>query len=353
MNVEPDAGIADHPVDHRAARQLGEPGAACRSEHDLGGVERAGRRDERLADVGADHLAIRATKLLDELALAIEAVGGATCKPVLRPHVNGEEVALRARRHPRCPAHEAVAVGGARQGDDDPLARLPGAVDAVALAVVEQRVVDAVGDPEQRELSQRAEVAGAEVVAESGVDPLGRIDVAVRHPAPDRLGRHVDELDLVGTPDDGVGDRLLLLDAGDLLDDVVDRLEVLDVEGRDDRDAGVEQRLDVLPALLVPRPRHVGVGELVDERDLGPARDDRVDVHLLERRAPVLDRRPRHDLEAVELGGGLRAAVGLDEADDDVGAALGPAATLSEHRERLPHPGSGAEVDAKRSSCHT
>ena len=159
----------------------------------------------------------------------------------------------------------------------------------MALAVVEQRVVDAVGDPEERQLAQRAEVAGAEVVAERRVDSLGRIDVAVRHPAADRLGGHVDELDLVGPPDDGVGDRLLLLDAGDLLDDVVDRLEVLDVQRRDHGDPGVEERLDVLPALLVARARDVRVGELVDERDLGPAGDDRVDVHLLERRAAVLD----------------------------------------------------------------
>ena len=200
-------------------------------------------------------------------------------------------------------------------------------------------LVDPVGNPEQRELPQRAEVAGAEVVAERGVDPLGRVDVAVRHPAADRLRRHVDELDLVGPADDRVGDRLLLLDAGDLLDDVVERLEMLDVERRDHVDAGVEQRLDVLPPLLVARPGNVGVRELVDQRDLGPAGEDRVDVHLLECRAAVVERPPRHDLEAADLRGRLRPAVGLDEADDDVGAALGASAALAEHRECLPTPG--------------
>ena len=99
-------------------------------------------------------------------------------------------------------------------------------------------------------------------------------------------------------------------------------------------------------------PGHVRVGELVDESDLGPAGDDRVDVHLLERRAAVLDACARHDLEAADLLGGLRAAVRLDEADDDVGAALGAPATLAEHRERLADAGSGPEVDAERSPCH-
>ena len=36
-------------------------------------------------------------------------------------------------------------------------------------------------------------------------------------------------------------------------------------------------------------PGHVGVGELVDEHQLRSAPQDGVDVHLLERRAPVLD----------------------------------------------------------------
>ena len=97
-------------------------------------------------------------------------------------------------------------------------------------------------------------------------------------------GRHVDQLDLVGGADHRVGDGLALDDAGDPLDDVVDRLEVLDVDGGDDVDAGVEQLLDVLPALLVPGARDVGVGQLVDQRDLGLPGEDGVDVHLLERR---------------------------------------------------------------------
>ena len=98
---------------------------------------------------------------------------------------------------------------------------------------------------------------------------------------------------------------------------------------------GVEQLLDVLPALLVPRAGHVRVRELVDERDLRAPREDRVDVHLLERRAAVLDALARDDLEVADLVGRLRAAVRLDEADDDVLAVLAPAPALVQHRERL------------------
>ena len=218
-----------------------------------------------------------------------------------------------------------------------------------ASLVVLQRVVDLVGHPQQRQLAEGAEVADPEVVAERGVDLLGGVDVAVGHPPAQRLGRHVDQLDLVGGADDLVGDRLPLLDAGDALDDVVERLEVLDVDGGDDVDAGVEQLLDVLPALLVARAGDVGVGQLVDEDDLRAAGQDGVEVHLLEARCPGSSTVRRGTTSrSPSWAAVLRPAVGLDVADHDVGAALGPPPALVEHGEGLAHARRGAEVDPQR-----
>ena len=259
-----------------------------------------------------------------------------------------DEVALRPLRHARGTPDEAVAVVGAGQRDQYPLARLPRALDPVVAAVLVEGLVDAVGHPEERELAQRAEVPGPEVVAERGVDPLGRVDVPVGHAPAERLGAHVDELDLVGAPGDLVGDRLALHDPGDPLHDVVEGLEMLDVQRRDDGDPGVEQLFDVLPALLVARARDVRVRELVDERDLGPAGEEGVDVHLLERCAAVLDDRTWDDLEVADLRECLRASVGLDDADDDVRASIPAAPALAEHRIGLADARRGAEVDAER-----
>ena len=213
------------------------------------------------------------------------------------------------------------------------------------LAVALQPLVDLVRQPQQRELAQRRQVADPEVVGERRIDLLGLVDVAVRHPAAQRLGRHVDQLDLVGGPDDRVGHRLPLRYAGDLLDDVVERLQVLDVHRGDDVDAGVEQLVDVLPALLVARAWHVGVRELVDEGDLGVPGQDRVEVHLLEGGAAVGQRRPRDDLQVTDLLEGVRPAVRLDVGDHHVGAALVATMTLVEQRKRLANAGRGAEVD--------
>ena len=150
----------------------------------------------------------------------------------------------------------------------------------------------------------------------------GGVDVAVGHAPAQCLGRLVDQLDLVGGAHDLVGDRLLLADAGDPLDDVVQRLEVLDVDRRDDVDPRVEEFLDVLPALLVAIARDVGVSQLVDEDHVGaPARTASTSISS-NAGAAVLDRPAGHHLEVAELLGGARAAVGLDEPDDHIGAAL-------------------------------
>ena len=63
------------------------------------------------------------------------------------------------------------------------------------------------------------------------------------------------------------------------------------------------------------------------------------EVHLLEARASVLDDLARDDLEVADLLGRVGPAVGLDEADDHVRAALVPAPPLVEHGPGLPDAG--------------
>jgi hypothetical protein len=167
----------------------------------------------------------------------------------------------------------------------------------------------------------------------------------VRHAAAQRLRGHVDQLDLLGGADHRVGHGLALFDAGDLGDHVVERLQVLDVDRGQHVDAGVEQFVHVLPALGVARAGDVGVCELVDDGDLGPAGEDGVDIHLGEPRAPVLHVATRHDLQVGEHGLGVLAPMGLDEGDDHVGAALGAPVGLFEHGVRLADARGGAQED--------
>ena len=83
---------------------------------------------------------------------------------------------------------------------------------------------------------------------------------------------------------------------------------------------GREDVGDVLVALLVLEPGRVGVGELVDQRQLGRAGEHRRQVHLLDLDVAVGDAAPRHHLEPARLVARLLAFVGLEVADHDVAA---------------------------------
>ncbi len=120
---------------------------------------------------------------------------------------------------------------------------------------------------------------------------------------------------------------------------------MLDVDGRGDVDTRSEDLVDVLVALAVARLGQVRVGELVDERDLGAASDDRVDVHLREVEPPESAPQMRHLFEPLGKRRGLRAVVRLEVADHDVVPFLPGLAALLEHPVRLADSCGHAEQD--------
>jgi hypothetical protein len=278
--------------------------------------------------------------------LVLEAGRGATGDAVSCLDVHADELTMDPGGDTRRSAQELLTTRGASERDDHALLGLPGLSDSVPLPVGAEVLVDPIRDPQQRELAQRGQVADSEVVGERRVHLLGRVDVAVRHSAAQRLGTHVHELQLVGGAHDGVGHRLALGDAGDVLHDVVEPDEVLDVDGGDDVDACVEQLVDVLPAFLVAAAGDVGVRELVDEGLRGAAFEDGVDVHLLKHLVPVGQLLAGDDFEVADLGRRLRSAMRLDVADDDIRAPAFAPPAFVEHREGLADARGGPHIDA-------
>ena len=86
------------------------------------------------------------------------------------------------------------------------------------------------------------------------------------------------------------------------------------------------------------------MGQLVDQHDGRVASQHRVEVELVQLHAAVGQSSPGQDLEALQQLDRPRPAVGLDETDDDVGAALLAPMRLLEHRERLADARRHAEV---------
>ncbi|EWS54666.1 hypothetical protein X551_02511 [Methylibium sp. T29] len=127
--------------------------------------------------------------------------------------------------------------------------RRDGLLDAIGLHVV----LDAVGGAPQRQLAQRHQVALAEEVPDRPLRLRRQVDLAGLEPLDQLVGRRVDQYNLVGAIEEGVGQGLVHADAGDAAHHVVQALQVLHVERGVDVDAGIEQFLHVLPALGVAR----------------------------------------------------------------------------------------------------
>ena len=134
------------------------------------------------------------------------------------------------------------------------------------------------------------------------------------------LRRQIDDLDVVGPVDDGIGHGLAHPHLGDLRDDIVQAVDVLDVYGCVDVDSGRKQLLHVEVALWMPASLGVAVRQLVDQDECRAARQDRVEIHLLKHVTPVLDIPAGDDLKPGEQRLGFGAAMRFDHADHDIDA---------------------------------
>ena len=128
-----------------------------------------------------------------------------------------------------------------------------------------------------------------EEVRKRGVHPILRVHLAGPDPFTQLLGREVDQHHLVGIVEHLIGERLAYPYARHFEDHVVEALQVLDVDRRDHVDSGCQHLGDVLVALDVAPAGRVGVGQLVDQRQLWHTPEHRVHVHLLEPYPGVLE----------------------------------------------------------------
>ena len=119
-------------ADAGAGQHRGQPGAAARAQHELGGVLRAGERQQRFGDIVSDHLVVGAAQRFGQAPLRGERRGAGAGEPVGADDVHGEQVAAdRAGGDPGGAADQRLAFRAAGQRDDHPLAGFPGLPDAV------------------------------------------------------------------------------------------------------------------------------------------------------------------------------------------------------------------------------
>ncbi len=339
------AGAAGQLMDDRTVQQL-EPARTVRfADDDLGDVVGLGVGDEVIGDASPGNGQGLGTELLGEAQALGDAVALGLAEAVVARRLDIDRRPFRVEPvgDPSGVADECQRGRALADANEQPVAGGPRSGDGMRPHVVQHLIVDALCRAAQRQLAQGRQIAGLEIVLERTFGLMRNVDLAFVQ-ALDEIARgEVDELDLVGLVEDAVRQRLAHADTGDPRDHVVEALDMLDVERRVDVDPGGDQLLDVEVALGMAAARCIGVREFVDEHQCRPARQHRVDVHLVELAPPVLDAPARNDLEAGDQRLGLLAAMRLDDADDDVDAFRQPRPRRLQHLVGLADPRCGTE----------
>ena len=257
--------------------------------------------------------------------------------------VGGDPLRAEPLRHSLRRPDEPGRERARAHADEEPLGGGPDLLDRVLTHVDAHLGVHSLCRAAERKLTESDQIALAEEVLEGLLRLVGHVDLALFETLQEIVGREVDQLDLVGLLEDRVRHRLSDDDAGDLGDDVVEALDVLDVHRRVDVDASVEQLAHVLPPLGVTRAGRVGVGQLVDQDQGRTARERAVQVEFAQGRPPIVDDTRGEHLEPLQKRLGLRTPVGLDVADDHIHASVARLAGGLEHGVRLADARRGAE----------
>jgi len=350
-DVKVDIGSFGHEPLDRKVIQIFSQTMQCRATHD-------GLRDAVIADIGGIRACSVVAGEVDDGCAKVRSKAQAGVEGALALGLgiaialDVEDVELGGERFGEASAtdDEVAGLGVGADADGDLFGDGPVGAEALALDVVVEGAVDGTGDALESHLAKGDEVAATEEVGEGALDTLGGVDVAATHAGDEGFGGEIADDDLVGAVENPVGDLLADLDAGEGLDAWGEAFYVLDVDGGEDVDLVVEEAEDIFVALgggrvAVVGIAELGVGELVDEDDLGHAGEDGVDIHLGEEGALVVDLAARDLFEAGGELGGAGAAMGFDKADDDVFAAATAADAFAEHAEGLADAGGVAEED--------
>ena len=172
---------------------------------------------------------------------------------------------------------------------------------------------------------------------------LRHVDLAFAQAAEQLVRRQIDQFDFVRRLEEGVGDRFVDTDTGDLADDVVETFQMLHVQRRVDVDSRRKELVNILPAFRMTRARRVGVGQFVDQKQRRSPSQRLVEIEFLDRRALDVEHQRRQLRKLLQHRRSLDATMRLEQANDHVDAGAAQRVRRRKHRVRLADTGRGAE----------
>ena len=261
-----------------------EPAAATAfADHDLGSAQFPGLLDQRRPDIICSNSHQRRAKRGGEGKIVGQLVAlGAPHGPrtAAFDHHGGPWRIIYVS-HPFGMADDLCTTLAGADRDQQPLARYEITLLAARLELVGQAAIHASRRKAQGQFAQGRQLVRREEIRQRSPRGVGQIDFASLEPLDQGFGRQVDN-DQLGLVQHPVRNRLPHPDMGEACNDVVQALDMLDIDRRRNVDARIQQFLDILPALGMAASRSVAVSKLVDQYQVGIARQRRVNVKFLE-----------------------------------------------------------------------
>ena len=158
------------------------------------------------------------------------------------------EFAAEAFGKARAAGDEVASLGAVADADGYFFGDGPVGAELLALDVVVEGAIDGAGDAVEGHFAEGDEVAAAEEVGEGALGAVHGVDVAAAHAGDESFGGEVGDDYFIGAVEDPVGYGFADGDAGEALDARGERFDVLDVDGAEDVDVGVEEKEDVFVA---------------------------------------------------------------------------------------------------------
>ena len=207
----------------------------------------------------------------------------------------------------------------------------PRARDGTGLHVRKHLVVDPFCGPAEGKFPQGIQVALVEELLDGPGCHVGNVDLSLPQPLEEFRGCKVDQFDLGRFIDHPVGNCLPDNDTGDLGNDIVEALDMLDIQRCIDIDPCIEEFLDILVTFRVAGTRGIGVGQFIDKHELRVGREDCIEVHFRKAHIPVFHHLPGDDGKPFCKRFCLGPAMGLNVPDPYVNAFTLPEVGCLEH----------------------
>src|SRR5664280_1977863 len=238
--------------------------------------------------------------------------------------------------HPMRDAHKSFCTSVRSHTSHDTSAGAPGTSNRLSLHVPAHIFVDTSGSITQRQFPQRQQIPSAEEALHRLFCLVGDVDLAFSQSLLQRFRRDIDHLDLACQFEDMIRYCLLLANAGDLVNNIDSTLDVLNVEGRKNTDACIQQFLYILEPFLVSAPWKICVSKFIYQNDGWFAREDSVEIQIIEIEATIDHGTSRDHLQILDKRLSFRSPMSLDEADDNICLLYTSPSPRDRTRSRMP-----------------